>query len=244
MRQTLAVLVCTILAPLACYGQITGPAEANVRVGRLGTIIVAVDADEVTYKLIGDSFDGFREAESDSIGAKRLRIRILGYEAGKGYLIVVGTKGGKLLSLYTCAITIGEPAPPKPPVPPDPPKPPTPPDPPVPPSDPLAALIRVAAAIDNASPATLQTIADGFRSAAITSARANTASELQKVVIEAMTSTVGKLPTRVKGVLNDELKALDAVLPPDKPDAALTDANRATAKALFLKLAKACEAAK
>ncbi len=241
MRAAITTLVFA-LAALPASAQFTGPAEVSVKPGRLASITITADADEATYKLIGDSFDGFREF--DELGAKRLRIRVLGYSNGVGYLIVSGEKGGKLLPLFVCKITVGEPDPPVPPKPPDPPKPPVPPDPPVPPNDPLAALIRVAAAIDNASPATLQTIADGFRSAAIVSARATTAVELQKVVIEAMTSAVGKLPLRVKGVLNDELRALDAIMPPDKPDAALTAANRATAKALFLKLATACEGAK
>ncbi len=235
MSKTVAALAALLVGVASATAQITGPAEAKIKAGRLGTIIVNVDADETAYKLEGDTFDAFREF--DDVGSKRLRIRVLGYDPGVGYLTVAGIKGGKLLPLYTCKITIGDgPAPgPVPPVP-------VPPTPPVPPLDPLAKSIRDAAKADNASPAVLQTIADGFRSAVILSSRATTAQQLQDVA--SLKTAVGTLPPTVKGVLNGELRALDATIPPDKPDAELTGEQRTTAKTLFLKLATACEGAK
>ncbi len=77
MSKAFAAMFGVLLLTASSYGQITGPTDANVRVGRLATIIVNVDADEVTYKLIGDSFDGFREAPLFDVAREPVDIAVL-----------------------------------------------------------------------------------------------------------------------------------------------------------------------
>jgi hypothetical protein len=95
----------------------------TIKVGRLATIPVTVDADDVDYVVLGDALDGFREFDRD---AKRLKIRVIGYEPGTGYVVVTAIKGGKLIPLAVVTVKVtGAPVPP-----------PTPPDPPTPPPKP------------------------------------------------------------------------------------------------------------
>jgi hypothetical protein len=148
MRATLLSLVVLVAAVVPAPAQFEAQ-TVTIKVGRLATIPVTVDADDVDYVVLGDALDGFREFDRD---AKRLRIRVIGYQPGTGYVVVTAIKGGKLIPLAVVTVKVtGAPVPP--PTPPDPPtpppKPPTPPTPPVPPpADPWVAELRTAFASD------------------------------------------------------------------------------------------------
>ncbi len=121
---------------------------------------------------------------------------------------------------------------------------PLPPPPVPPPVDPLAAALKAAAAADAWPAASLRNLATGFRACADLTARSQTAGDMQAAQVAALKSAVPKgVPPAVYAVCSAELRALDAILPPSAPDKPLTDADRTTAKALFLKLGDACQEA-
>ena len=125
MRTTAAIILLAIAS--AVSGQVRGPAEVVVPVGRLASIPIVLDADESDYVILGANVDGLREYDPDP---RKLRLRVIGYEAGIAYVVVSSQKAGKLQAVYVCKVIVGTGPGPVPPVPPnpDPPKP----DPPTP----------------------------------------------------------------------------------------------------------------
>lgn len=122
-------------------------------------------------------------------------------------------------------------------------KPPDPPGPgPTPPVDPFVASLKAAALADGWK-AKLPDLAIRFSVAASRVDGRETVGDLMNAAAAAMAGD--KTPPAVRAVLNPELKALDAVLPPSQPEKPVTDADRQRVKALFLRLAAVCsEAAK
>lgn len=134
MRATLLSVLVLVAAVAPAPAQDVAASAVTVKVGRLATIPVVIDADEVEYAVLGDAVDAFREFDKD---AKKLKIRVIGYEPGTGYVVVSGQKAGKLLPLIVVTVkVVGTPVPPVPPKPPVPPLPPVPPKPPTPPDPP------------------------------------------------------------------------------------------------------------
>lgn len=227
------ILVALLACPLAA--QVRGPSEVSVAVGRLASVPLTVDGDEATYMILGGDVDGFREYDPDP---KRLQLRVIGYQPGVAHVVVASQKGGKLQPLAVVKITITGPAP----VPPGPgPIPPSP-IPPAPPADTLATAIGAAAAKDGWPVAKLVDLATRFRAAARVVDGRQTVGDMLGVVAVALAGE--KTPPNVKAILSTELRALDALLPPADVERTVTDAERSQVKALFIRLATACEGAR
>lgn len=118
-------------------GQVRGPAEVTVPVGRLASVPVTVDADEADYLILGADCDGLREYDPDP---KRLRLRVIGYSPGVAFVVVTAQKGGKLLPATVVKVTF-QGAGPSPTPPPGPTPPPIPPDPKPPAKDALWVVL-------------------------------------------------------------------------------------------------------
>lgn len=228
MSKTLSAILVLLFAA-AASGQVKGPTEISVKVGRLASIPLTIDADETTYSVLGaDYFDSFREFSSPT----ELKLRVLGYANGTGYIVVASQKDGKLSPLFIVKVIVGDaPAPPDPPGP----------NPPQPgPLDPLAASIKSAATADGFTK--LKQLSEGLTAAdAISKSRASwTVAELSSAWQTAMRSAVGG-PTSasVAKILSAEL---NAALPREAVHVMTAD-EMAKARTLILKLAKACEEA-
>jgi hypothetical protein len=228
MQKTAAILLLILAA--ACQAQTKGPAEVSVAVGRLATIPIVIDGDESNFAVLGgDYFDSFREFSAPN----ELRLRVLGYANGTGYIVVSSVKAGKLQPLFTVKVTVGSgPGPaPVPPVPPGPN--------PVPPGplDPLASAIKAAAAADGFGK--LKDLAMGFRTCGALIERASTVAELQASTAAALLSAVGDMKgkaPKLRAILGKELDTLPET-------GALTPDIKARASAIFTTLANACEGA-
>jgi hypothetical protein len=119
--KTLAVLLALSLA-LPAAGQVSGPSEITVPVGRLASLPLTVEGGQHEYAVFGADCDAMREYDPDP---SKLRLRIIGYSPGQAFVVVSSRKGAKLNPLYVCTVNIGtKPPPGPPPVPPDPPGPP------------------------------------------------------------------------------------------------------------------------
>ncbi len=232
-----AIIGLLLAVPAAASAQVTGPTEADVRTGRLATIIVTVNADTFDYLVLGESFDAFREADAN---AGRVRIRVLGQEDGVGYLVVAAVKDGKQLPLYKCLIHVGGvkppvPVPPTPPIPPDPPKP--------PPISPLGQQFLDAAMVDGFSKTQLGALADAMTGVAVVAGRNSpTAGDVEQALTSQIIAKVGGIKNKypkVSKALADQVQLLDSVIPVDKPSAVLTADQQAAAKALYMKVAAA-----
>jgi hypothetical protein len=118
------------------FGQVKGPTEVDIVVGRLKQIPLTIEGDESDYKVLGKDVDALREYDPDP---KKLKLRVIGYAPGIAYVVIASAKDGKLQPIHTITVTIGGPAPPNPPGP-------TPPTPPVPPGpvDPFVAKLQAA----------------------------------------------------------------------------------------------------
>src|SRR5688572_8229350 len=97
-----AVVSLLVLVPLAA-AQVKGPDAVTVNVGRLASVPLTVDGDEIEYAVLGgDVFGGFREFSDP----KTFRFQVLGYQAGTGYIVVGTSKGGKLQPLFKVTVTV------------------------------------------------------------------------------------------------------------------------------------------
>ncbi len=116
MRYIFSILI-FLLASAASAQSVKLPAEIKVQPGRLASVLIEYDGDDVRWTTPPE-LDVFREYDPD---AKKIRLRLIGYTAGKSYLHAVAAKGGKLSDFATCLIIVGEPPDPgpKPPVPPE-----------------------------------------------------------------------------------------------------------------------------
>lgn len=135
MRSPITALLVALAlasAPTPVEAQVGSHVEVTVRVGRLATIPVTMDADRIEYEILGPALDGFREFEATP---KRLRIRVIAYEVGTGYVVVLGVKDG-VPALHVVTVHMVAGPGPKPPVPPGPIPPVPPPNPPIPPPTP------------------------------------------------------------------------------------------------------------
>jgi hypothetical protein len=108
---------------------ITMPTELNVDKGRLGSLTIVHDGDDIRW-LVPPEVDAFREYDPD---VKKIRLRLLPIKDGMFRLSAICVKGSKLSDFNTCTIRVGTVPPPPDPTPPDPTPPgPNPPDPPGP----------------------------------------------------------------------------------------------------------------
>lgn len=138
MRTLLALL---LFAGFASGQSVNLPPEIKVPVGRLASILIEWDGDEIKWDIPPDLADVFREYDPDP---KKVRLKLLGYTAGKARLVALATKAvnkgtaesPKWVAVFSevasCTITIGEPVPPIPPGPDPKPPDPIPPTPPAP----------------------------------------------------------------------------------------------------------------
>jgi len=130
VKYALATVLSSLLA-LAAFGQkVTLPPKIEVKPGRIASITVEWDGDDIRYTSSED-LDVFREYDPDP---KKVRLRVIGYQTGKYRLVAIASKGGKLSDFATCVVQVGDAPPPVPPTPPTPPDPPTPLTPPTPPA--------------------------------------------------------------------------------------------------------------
>lgn len=92
------------------------PAEIKVAVGRLAAVSVEHVGSDVRWD-VPPELDVFREYDPD---AAKVKLRLIGYVAGKHRIIAVAcSKEGKLSEFAVCIVIVGEPGP-KPPDPPTP----------------------------------------------------------------------------------------------------------------------------
>lgn len=227
MPKTLPAILVLLFASLAC-GQTKGPETVTVAIGRLATVPITIDGDESNFAVLGgDYFDSFREFSAPN----ELRLRVLGYTNGTGYIVVSSVKGGKLQPLFTVRVVVGAGPSPVPPVPPGP----VPPGPA--PLDPLATAIRDAAKADGFTK--LADLATGLTTAnTISLSRAQwTVAELSAAWQTAIKSAVGgPTPANLRKVLGDQL---NAALPRESDHVMTTD-EMVKARELVLRLSKAC----
>lgn len=109
MRSFLLALI--LAAP--AVGQVSGPSEVTVPVGRLAPLPLTVEGGQFDYLILGDALDGFREYDPDP---KRLRLRIIGYSPGTAWVVVSSFNAGKLQPPFVVKVTVtGAPIPPPPP---------------------------------------------------------------------------------------------------------------------------------
>jgi hypothetical protein len=131
--KCLSVVLVLLLSP-AAWGQGVQfkPAEAKVPAGRLASVEIEFDGEDVQFAAPPE-LDAFREYDPDP---KKVKLRLLGQEPGTYRILAVTTKGKKL-SPFATFVFVVEGAKPKPgPVPPPvpDPKPDPHPEPPLPPS--------------------------------------------------------------------------------------------------------------
>lgn len=126
MRKVFASLFGVLVLAGAVAGQVKGPPEVNVPVGRLASVPLQIDADESDYVILGTDVDAFREYDPDP---KKLRLRLIGYAPGTSFVVVATQRAGKLQPLFQVRVVVtgANPVPPVPPVPPGPTPDPTPP---------------------------------------------------------------------------------------------------------------------
>jgi hypothetical protein len=228
-------IVVALAVSQTCAGQIKGPAEVTVPIGRLASIPLTVDGDDVEYTILGgDIFGGFREFSD----AKTFRFQVLGYTPGTGYVVIGAVKDGKLQPLFTVVVKVTGPAP----VPPGPIPPPIPPPDPPAPVDPLVAAIKATAT----PPAKLREIADAMTACVGVTSSGRTAAEGQQARKKAMADLIpGGIPNALADVLAAQLKAVDGIAPPSAPEHVIVDAERDAIRAIYSKVSKALtEAAK
>lgn len=118
MRRTTALLLALVSVAVAGGQTVTAPKEVTAPVGRLATIVVQSDGADTKY-FADDGLDVFREYDPD---AKTIRLRVVGYTAGKYYLRAITCRDNKLSDPVTVTVVIGG-AKPDDPVKPDPVKP-------------------------------------------------------------------------------------------------------------------------
>jgi hypothetical protein len=227
--------VLAMVAALPLSAQVKGPSDVTVAAGKLVAVPLTVDGEDFTYAVLGgDAFGAFREFSP----ANELKLQVLGYQAGSGYLVVSSTKGGKLQPLYVVAVKVTGPGPA--PAPPNP----APPGPvPPAPEDPAVAKLRAAAATDGIGAAGLRALAGGFRVAAALAPQRETAGELQTALGVAIRKDTPKKPAAVWAMLQKELDKLEATADSARPERTLTESDRGAAAALFLALSSLCESA-
>lgn len=113
MRWVAILAVCAAPA----FGQtVTMPKEVSAPVGRLATVVVESDGADTKYFTDGD-LDLFREYDADP---KVIRLRVIGYAAGKYTLRAITCRDNRLSDPAVCTVVIGKPADPPPVI--DPPK--------------------------------------------------------------------------------------------------------------------------
>ena len=101
-KALLAVLSLVAVAWPA-VGQVKGPAEVTIPVGKLTPLTLTIEGDASEYVILGsDYFGGFREFTPPT----EFRFQLLGYTPGTGHVVVSAVKGGKLQPLYTCRVTV------------------------------------------------------------------------------------------------------------------------------------------
>jgi len=115
--------VCLLLLFAApAWGQkVTLPPEVKVQPGRLAAVTVEWEGDDLKY-VTPPELDVFREFDPD---VKKVRLRLIGYAAGKYTIVAVAAKSDPLVAnkarlseFATCIVVVGTPAPPVPPDPP------------------------------------------------------------------------------------------------------------------------------
>lgn len=225
MRAAFGATVLALAVAASVVGQEAAPREVTIKRGRLATIVVKVADEKTEYVVLGEALDGFREY--DGSGGKNLRIRVIGYEVGSGY-VVVGTS-----PMTVIVVKVQEsPGPGPGPKPPDPPQP--------DPVDPLADLIKQAATRDGFK--NLKELAAGFRAVVGLVANASTAGDLRDRAALAMKNAMPSGVT-VGTTLREFLgQKMDAALP-TKPEQTLSQADKDAAVKLFTSLATSCERA-
>ena len=247
MSKAFAALAALLVVASSAWSQITGPAEASFKLNEPNAAVLVkatADITDAQYEILSDTLDVQREFEGVEASKTRLKIRVRTDRTGTGWIVVAGTQGGKLAGFYKCRVVVGSvPVPPGPsPVPPAPV--PVPPDPtPVP--DALTKALTVAAAKDGLPKARLQDLADGLRSVAVRSVRSATRGDLETLLITELAAKIKlkDVAPSVRLVVQTEVKVLDAIMPPDKLDEPLTDAQRQRAKDVFTAIADAAERA-
>lgn len=218
MRYALVVLLFWCLPAVA---QVKGPAEVSVSVGRLASVPLTVDGEEIQYAVLGgEVFGGFREFSDP----KEFRFQVLGYQAGVGYIVVGTTKGGKLQPLFTVKVTVTGVAPPPPG-----------PDPPPPgPIDPAA--VKIKAAFQATGFTRAAALAGGYdRCAALTAKTAPTGADLHAQCKAALKDAMGgeRIPEAVITAVAAELGDMPAAT-----TAALTVSEWIVAHAVLTRVAK------
>lgn len=225
--RAFVLLLC--IACCALGGPVRGPSEVKVDVGRLQSVPLEFDGDEIEYAILGgDYFGGFREYSDP----KTVKFQVLGYQSGTGYIVVGTSKGGKLQPLYTVKVIVGGA-----------PTPPTPPAPPIP-DDPeiatLATTLKNAAANDAWHPSKLTACARGYRDAASTIQLATVAEVMATLKSKMGAALNGEnVSPSVYAILADKM---NGVLP-RTGSTPMDAAAIAKAKTLFVKLATALERA-
>jgi len=103
MRRTTALLLALVSVAVAGGQTVTAPKEVTAPVGRLATIVVQSDGADTRY-FADDGLDVFREYDPD---AKTIRLRVVGYTAGKYYLRAITCRDNKLSDPVTVTVVIG-----------------------------------------------------------------------------------------------------------------------------------------
>lgn len=231
MRLVLALAFISVL-PTQVYGQIRGPQDIQVAVGRLASVKLVVDGEDSKYVVLGDdNFGAFREFSLPS----EWNIKVLGYQSGVGYIVVSATKGGKLLDPFVIKITVGSgPSPPLPPIPPPLPE---------PPADPLVVALRDAAKKD--SWLGLPSLARGLQLCYDLTENAMTIDRYVAAVKAALkAANPDGVPDTVYNIISAETAKLDSLVPPKSPAGTpLSYEGKLAAKSMFLRLHQACEKA-
>lgn len=113
MRRTTALLLALVSMASAGGQTVTAPKEVAAPVGRLATVVVQSDGADTKY-FADEGLDVFREYDPD---AKVIRLRLIGYTAGKYTLRAITCRDNKLSEPVTVTVVIGgakEPDPVKP----------------------------------------------------------------------------------------------------------------------------------
>lgn len=224
-----------LILTTVAHCQVRMPADATVQVGRLASVRIEVDADQVDYVVVGADVDAFREYDPQ---ATTIRLRVIGYKPGVATVVVVGQKGGKLLPIGLTKITFEGNQPPLPPAPPGP-NPPIPPSPPDNPDVDATLLGQLTAAKGNWQAWQFLAAVISAQRQKVADRSVTTAGELQASMRDAIVAAFPKndVPQAIRDVINNYLKSNL----PSAPDAALDRAKHA--QALFT-LGKTLEAVK
>jgi hypothetical protein len=228
------VLACLLLLAGSAAGQkVTLPAEVRTEAGRLASVAISYDGDDVKYT-VPPELDAFREYDPDE---RVIRLRVIGYKDGEHRIVAVTCKDKKLSEFAVCVVKVGKAPPPGPDPEPEP-------DPE--PADPLTKELQAAyaAEADAAKFGLKASLAAFYRQSAelAKSDRGLTTwGQLFSVMKAAAASlgVAGKLPgvqKAVAGVLAKELPA-DGLKP-------LDDAGRAAAEKTFRRVAGCLEGVK